>query len=157
MVRHSILARGGMAPAVLLAGLGALALAGCSSGVQVRGNLPDEEAVSKISEGVHSRADIESLLGSPSTISFFQDSKWYYIGQKTTEFAFFAPEVLERKILAVSFDETGKVSETKTYTIEDGQEIDPVDRVTPTEGRELSLMQQLFGNIGRFSTEQRER
>ncbi len=137
---------------VLLAGVLALALGACAQSVQVRGNLPDAEAISKISPGVHSRIDIESLLGSPSAVSTFEDSKWYYIGQKTTQFAFFEREVLERKVLVVSFDKAGLVAETTAYGLEDGKIIDPVGRVTPTEGRELSVLQQLFGNIGRFST-----
>ena len=35
--------------------------------------------------------------------------------------------------------------------MEDAQDVDPVDRETPTEGRDLTLLQQLFGNIGKFS------
>lgn len=107
--------------------------------------------MSKINPGVHSRIDIANLLGSPSTISSFQDSKWYYIGQKTTQFAFFEPEVLERAVIEVSFDDKGVVSETKTYSLADGQDIDPVDRVTPTEGKKVTFLQQLIGNLGRFA------
>ncbi len=107
--------------------------------------------VSKINPGVHTRIDIASLLGSPSTVSTFQDSKWYYIGQKTTQFAFFEPEILERKVLVISFDDAGYVADTRTYGIEDGKIIDPVERITPTEGRELSIIQQLLGNLGRFT------
>ncbi|MFQ5774349.1 MAG: outer membrane protein assembly factor BamE [Kiloniellaceae bacterium] len=136
---------------VLLGAILALGLGACEQSIQVRGNLPDPADLSKISPGVHSRVDVAKLLGSPSTVSTFQDSKWYYIGQKTTEFAFFRPEVLERKVVVVSFDEGGKVADTKTYTLADGQTIDPVDRVTPTEGREVTLLQQIFGNLGRFS------
>ena len=128
-----------------------LALGGCEQTVQVRGNIPLEEDLTKIDPGVHSRNDVARLLGSPSTISTFQDSKWYYIGQKTTEFAFFAPEVLERKVVVVSFDEDGTVAETQTLTLDDGHEVDPVDRKTPTEGKELTVLQQIFGNLGRFS------
>jgi outer membrane protein assembly factor BamE (lipoprotein component of BamABCDE complex) len=135
----------------LLAGVLALALGACEQSVQVRGNIPDAEVVTKINPGVHSRTDIASLLGSPSTVSTFQDSKWYYIGQKTTQFAFFEQEVLERKVLVVSFDDSGYVAETRTYGIEDGRVVDLVERETPTEGRELSLIQQLLGNLGRFS------
>ncbi len=119
--------------------------------MQVRGNIPEGEAISKINPGVHTRIDIASLLGSPSTVSTFEDSKWYYIGQKTTQFAFFEPEVLERKVLVVSFDDAGYVADTKTYGLEDGKIIDPVERITPTEGRELSIIQQLLGNLGRFT------
>jgi outer membrane protein assembly factor BamE (lipoprotein component of BamABCDE complex) len=136
---------------LILAALLPVALAACAQSINVRGNLPEAEDLSKINPGVHSREDVASLLGSPSTISTFQDNKWYYIGQKTTQFAFFAPEVLERKIVEISFDPAGMVAGSKIYTLEDGQEIDPVDRVTPTEGRELTILQQLLGNIGKFT------
>ncbi len=129
-----------------------IALAACEQSIDVRGNLPEPEDLSKLSPGVHSRGDVASLLGSPSTISTFQDDKWYYIGQKTTQFAFFAPEVLERKIIEISFDPAGVVANSKIYTLEDGQEVDPVDRITPTEGREITFFQQLIGNIGKFTT-----
>ncbi len=115
--------------------------------------MPDVEVVSKINPGVDSRIDIQSLLGSPSSVSTFQDSKWYYIGQKSTQFAFFEPEVLERTVLMVSFDAAGFVETTRTYALADGQPIDPVDRVTPTEGRELSFLQQLIGNLGKFPSQ----
>lgn len=136
---------------VLLAGVLALALGACAQSVQVRGNIPDSDVVSKINPGVHTRIDIASLLGSPSTVSTFQDSKWYYIGQKTTQFAFFEPEVIERKVLVISFDDAGYVADTRTYGLEDGKVIDPVERITPTEGREFSIIQQLLGNLGRFT------
>jgi outer membrane protein assembly factor BamE (lipoprotein component of BamABCDE complex) len=131
----------------------ALGLGACTKDIRVRGNIPDSEVVSRINPGIHSRIDVQSLLGSPSTVSTFQDSKWYYIGQKSTQFAFFEQEVLERSVLVVSFDAAGLVVTTESYALEDGQPIDPVDRITPTEGRDLSILQQLLGNIGKYSTE----
>jgi outer membrane protein assembly factor BamE (lipoprotein component of BamABCDE complex) len=139
--------------ASLLAGILALGLGACAQDIRVRGNIPNAEVVSKINPGIHSRLDIQSLLGSPSTVSTFQDSKWYYIGQKSTQFAFFQPEVLERSVLVVSFDEAGLVEATRTYALDDGQPVDPVDRVTPTEGREMSVLQQLLGNLGKFPSQ----
>ncbi len=139
--------------ASLLAGILALGLGACAKDIRIRGNIPDAEVVSKINPGVHSRVDIQSLLGSPSTVSTFLDSKWYYIGQKSTQFAFFEPEVLERTVLVVSFDAAGLVETTRTYDLADGQIIDPVDRITPTEGREITILQQLLGNIGKFPTQ----
>lgn len=135
---------------LLLAGLAVLALSGCESGVTVRGNMPDPDIASQIQPGVHTREDVSSLLGSPSTISTFEDRKWYYIGQKTSQFAFFKPEILERDVLVVSFDEDGRVAETRSYDLADARQIDPVDRITPTEGKDLTILQQLLGNIGRF-------
>jgi outer membrane protein assembly factor BamE (lipoprotein component of BamABCDE complex) len=139
--------------ASLLAAILALGLGACAQDIQVRGNIPDSEVISKINPGIHSRLDIQSLLGSPSTMSTFQDSKWYYIGQRSTQFAFFEPEVLERTVLVVSFDAAGLVATTRTYALEDGRPIDPVDRITPTEGRDMSVLQQLLGNIGKYPTQ----
>ena len=144
--------RVGLRPLILVGAL-AYGLGACEQSVQVRGNLPDPDVVSKITPGSQTRNDIARLLGSPSTVSTFEDSKWYYIGQKKIEFAFFEPEVLERKVIVVSFDEGGFVEETKTYTLGDGKTIDPVDRITPTEGRELTILQQIFGNLGRYTSE----
>lgn len=136
--------------AALALSLATVGLAACGGTVQVRGNIPEAEDVAVIEPGVHSRQDIVDLLGSPSTISTFQDSKWYYIGQKTQEFAFMKPEVIDRSVLVVTFNESGYVEQTASYTLADAQEIEPVERITPTEGRDLTLLQQLFGNLGRF-------
>ncbi len=129
----------------------ALLLAACSGDVQVHGNIPDPELVAEIEPGSYGRRDVAGLLGSPSTVSTFGDSSWYYVGERVSNFAFFKPKVLERNVLVVSFDEEGRVATTRIYTLADGREIDPVDRVTPTEGRDLSVVQQLLGNFGRFS------
>ena len=128
----------------------ALGLAACGGDVTVRGNMPDPEVIAEIQPGGDNREDVVDKLGSPSTVSTFLSRKWYYIGQKVEQFAFMSPTVLERSVLVVSFDETGTVDDTIMYTLEDGQIIDPVSRTTPTEGRELTVLQQLFGNLGRF-------
>jgi len=115
--------------------------------------MPEPETVAEIRPGAYGRDDVAQLLGSPSAVSTFEDARWYYIGQKTKQLAFLKPKVLERRILVVSFDDDGQVNNTRTFTLEDGRVIDPVSRETPTEGRELTFLQQLFGNIGRFPSE----
>ncbi|GAB5470956.1 MAG: outer membrane protein assembly factor BamE [Rhodospirillales bacterium] len=128
-----------------------LFLAACSQEIIVRGNLPDAEEVASIEPGATTRSEVAALLGSPSTVSSFRDRTWYYIGQKQTKFAFLDPDVLERSVLVVQFDDSGMVEDTKTFTLEDGQSIETVSRITPTEGREFTILEQLLGNIGRFN------
>ncbi len=115
--------------------------------------MPEPEAIAEIRTGTYGRDDVAQLLGSPSAVSTFEDARWYYIGQKTRQLAFLKPDILERRVLVVSFDGNGRVNDTRTFTLEDGRVIDPVSRETPTEGREQTLLQQLFGNIGRFPAE----
>ena len=133
------------------AGLTALALAGCELPVQVHGNLPDDDALARIEPGKQGRTDIVNLLGPPSVRSNFQDGTWYYVGQKQTQFAFFEPDIKERNVLVLTFDSQDRLTGKQLYNMADAREIDPVDRETPTEGRDLTIVQQLLRNVGRFN------
>lgn len=124
--------------------------AACDRKVAVRGNMPDPEVVVEVQPGYSNRNDVLEILGSPSTVSTFQDDTWFYIGYRTEQFAFLEPEVVDRSVLVVAYNDAGVVDDTRLYTVEDGEIIDPVSRETPTEGRELTILQQLFGNIGKF-------
>ncbi|MEO1613736.1 MAG: outer membrane protein assembly factor BamE, partial [Pseudomonadota bacterium] len=50
--------------------------------------------------------------------------------------------------------DAGRVTNVARYGIEDGQVIDLITRTTPTYGREITILQQLFGNIGRVGADQ---
>ena len=138
---------------MVTAGLLVSTLVACDKTIRVHGNMPDPEVIAEIQPGVDDRNGVVDKLGSPSAVSTFIDNKWYYIGQRSEQFAFLDPDILERSVLVVSFGEGGLVDDTLLYTLEDGQIVAPTDRITPTEGKELNLLQQLFGNIGRFPTE----
>jgi outer membrane protein assembly factor BamE (lipoprotein component of BamABCDE complex) len=137
---------------LLLAGLLASGLAACAPQVDTRGNLPDPETVLEVQPGVHDRDQVATILGSPSTVATFEDDTWYYISRRTEKIAFFEPEVVDQQVLVVKFGQDGLVADMAVYGMEDGQVIEPVERTTPTSGREMTILQQLFGNIGRFNT-----
>lgn len=137
---------------VLMLGAAAALLAACSPRIDTRGNLPDPETVLEVQPGVHDRNQVVNILGTPSTVATFEDDTWYYVSRRTEQVAFFKPEVVDQQVLVVKFDGDGLVSDMKVYGLEDGQVIEPVDRVTPTSGRDLTVLQQIFGNIGRFNT-----
>ena len=126
-------------------------LAGCSPVVNQRGNLVDDVRLAQIEVGQMNRVDVLNLLGTPTSRATFDDDTWYYIGQVTEKTAFFNPEVVERRILKLQFDSTGTLESLDELTLEDAQEIDVVDRETPTRGRELGAIEQLLGNLGRFN------
>ena len=129
----------------------AVLLSACAPNLVQRGNLPDPELLSRIQPGSQTRIQVANLLGSPSSIATFGDEVWYYISSQTQTIAFYAPEVLEQKVVAIAFDDDGRVKNVRTYGLEDAQEIEPVARITPTGGREITVLEQLIGNLGRFS------
>ena len=135
----------------------ALTATACSPRIDQRGNKPDEDQVVQINPGVDDKNRVAELIGTPSTISTFDDRTWYYISKRTETTAFFDPEVMDQEVLAINFDENGVVQNMRVYGQEDGRTIAYVDRTTPTEGNELTIMQQLLGNLGRFNPEGDER
>ena len=127
--------------------LGTVLLA-CAPRVATRGNTADEERLAQIELGRHGRVEVAEILGSPSSTAVFDTEVWYYISQRTETFAFFEPKVSERRVVIVAFDRQGKVSEIRTVGLEEGRQIEPVDRVTPTEGKKLGFFEQMLGNFG---------
>ncbi len=128
----------------------ALSLSACESRVHTRGNLLDPDRVADIRPGELNRDEVAEILGSPSSITPFGSDTWYYISQRTETFAFFAPKVMERQILAIYFDKKGNVIKVETVGLDRAQQIIPVARKTPTHGNKLTVLEQLVGNLGRF-------
>ena len=94
------------------------------------------------------RSTVLARLGSPSSTSLFDDNLWIYMSTTRENLAFYYPKVVAREIVAIQFDENDVVSDVLTYDMDAGKTIDYVSRVTPTRGRELGILEQLFGSIG---------
>lgn len=128
-----------------------LAVTGCSPVVATRGNLTDPERVAELQPGQSRRDDVVAVLGSPTSVGTFDQNTWYYIGQKTEKIAFFEPDVVERRVVIVKFDDAGTLREVKKLDESNAQEVEMVERTTPTAGREMTFLEQMMGNVGRFS------
>jgi outer membrane protein assembly factor BamE (lipoprotein component of BamABCDE complex) len=128
-----------------------LAAGACSPTIDNRGYVPDKEALERVKAGTQTRNDVADLLGTPSSVTPFSDNTWIYIQRKTSTLAFFDPKVLEQNVVVVDFDDAGIVHDVRRYTLEDGRLIDPVSRKTPAPGKELSFLEQLVGNVGKFN------
>ena len=139
--------------AAVLAGFGATA---CEEVIDVRGNMPHPDALSQIKLGFHKRTDVENMLGTPSAIATFKKETWYYIGGRVKSVSFFKPEVLDRKLVIVRFDKKGLVSKIESRKPPLDKKIQLVERETPTKGKELTFLQQLIGNLGRFGNPREE-
>ncbi len=127
--------------------------AACAPRQDYRGITIEQEKLDLIKVGETSEGQVNALLGSPSTISTFPDwgTVYYYISSETETVAFLAPELIDQQVLAIAFDKESRVKEIKRYGLKDGKQIAFVDRETPTRGKEMTVLEQLFGNLGRFN------
>ena len=124
--------------------LACVALAGCTPVINQRGYLEDLDAEAGVAVGADTKTTIEKKLGDPSVQAAFGAEAWYYVSSVEKQVGFFTARIETRHILAVYFDKDGKVTDMKHYGLEDGHVVAFESRVTPTRGRELTFLQQLF-------------
>ena len=132
-----------------------LALSACSaveSPHQLRGNHVDADLVKELVPGTSTRADATSLLGSPTAKGAFDDNTWIYISETTRTRVGRLPGVTAQEVTTLTFDQAGVLRDVKHLNQDDGLDVAVVSRATPSPGSEASFLQQLLGNVGKFST-----
>jgi outer membrane protein assembly factor BamE (lipoprotein component of BamABCDE complex) len=135
----------------LFTGAALLALAACAAVENQRGYVPDQQALQSIAVGTDNKISVSQKLGNPTVAGTFSNDIWYYVSSHDVQTAFFAPHSTERNIVAIEFA-NGQVASIKRYGLADGRVVDYASRETPTRGRDLSILQQIFnavpGNVG---------
>lgn len=128
--------------------------AGCSffeAKPQNRGNKVDPDSLAELVPGTSTRADATALLGSPTAKATFDDNTWIYINLTTRPRVGRTLGVLDQRVVVLSFNDQGVLQKVQKLDQDDSLPVDVVSRATPSPGSETSFMQQLFGNVGRFS------
>lgn len=136
--------------ASLLVAAAVAATAACAPIVGRHGFQPVDVTPAEIVAGTDTKATVLARLGSPSTVSTFEDDIWYYISQTTEKYTYNRAQVAAREVTMIRFAEEGdQVVEVTTLDLDDSQHIAMNERETPTRGRELTVLEQLLGNVGR--------
>lgn len=128
--------------------LGAAMIAGCTSIRDHQGYVLDETLVSAVQPGVDNRDSVLGTLGRPTFVGQFDQRDWYYVSRETRQLAFNSPRPRVNDVLHIRFDEAGNVQTVQRTGMELVANINPSNEETPTLGRERSLLEELFGNIG---------
>lgn len=130
------------------------ALPGCSYfsfPSQVRGNHVDPDALKELVIGTATRNDVTSLIGSPTAKAVFDDNTWLYISEVTQPRIGRIQGVNSQNVVVMTFDQGGVLRSIKQLDKADGADVSVIARATPSPGSESSFMQQLFGNVGKFT------
>lgn len=144
----------GLIVKVMAAGLVAATIAGCSPIYRNHGYAPTDSELEEVIVGVDTSATLSDVIGPPSASGVIRDDAWYYVASKWRTRGAFAPEVLDRQVVAVSFDKDGVISNIERFTLEDGRVIALNRRVTDDNIEGVTFIRQLLGNIGNFSADQ---
>ena len=120
----------------------------CSGRISNHGVLNIEKHITSIVTDKLEKAEIEALLGPPSTISAFEFNKWYYINNTMKHLAFYKPEIIKLTVYEIIFNKENQAIKINTYDQENLNEISFNLDVTKTRGNDKPLLQYILKGIG---------
>lgn len=135
----------------------ALPLAGCNTSDALsmkqefqQGYVIDEDALAATPVG-SSREQVLLSLGSPSITRDFGDGeRFYYISQiRQRSVGFGKRRIVDQRVVAVSFNDDGRVDNIANYGLKDGRVFDFISRTTPTGGRETTFIGGILAGVGK--------
>jgi outer membrane protein assembly factor BamE (lipoprotein component of BamABCDE complex) len=133
--------------AAVVLGVAAM-LPACSAIRESRGYIVDPLLADVVQPGIDNQRSVEGALGRPTFTSQFGEPTWYYVSSVTGQRPFSRPKIRQHSVLAVRFDEGGKVVKVERTGVDKVTYLDPDGDKTPTLGRERGFLEDLFGNIG---------
>ena len=131
--------------------LSTMILPSCAKQINVQGNSLNPQLISEIKENQISKEEVLELLGSPSTTSKLGGETWIYMNAKRETWAWTEPDIKARQVLVLRFDKSGFLVKKEEMSLEDGKNITPIERSTPTHGSEFGFFDQIIGNFRRFT------
>ena len=142
---------------LLAAALAATSLTGCglpdfmTFPPQVRGNRVDVDSLMELVPGTSTTKDVVALIGSPTARATFDDNTWIYIGEMTKPVIGGTNEVRSQEVVALRFDNAGVLRGIEQKSKKDSLPVSVVARTTPAPGSDATFLQQVLGNVGRFT------
>lgn len=125
-----------------------LLLAGCAATTLKHGHLLSDNDLQQVQPGMSQDA-VRGALGTPDTTSTVgSGNAFYYISSTEKEVAFFKPEEVDRRVVAVYFTQTGSVEKVANYGIKDGRVFDFNAKETPAYMRDRNILQRFFRGVG---------
>lgn len=133
------------------AGIALIGLSACSATYTNHGYVPTDVELENVLVGSDSRGTVEEVIGRPSSTGVLSDGAWYYMSSRVRYYTYNKPEIIERTILAISFDANDTVSNIERFGLEDGKVVQFSRRTTDSGVGGTTFFKQIIRNIGNFA------
>jgi len=119
----------------------------CTGRISNHGTLNIDKIINSVVERKLEKAEIEALLGPPSTTSAFEFNKWYYIKTTLIHKALKKPEIKEHIVYEIIFNKENQAIKINKYNKDDINEISYNKEFTETKGNKKSLLQLIVKDL----------
>ncbi len=137
-------------PALVVLMLGADLVSGCGAQIDRHGHVFIDVDLQQVQPGM-AKDQVQTVLGSPDTTSTIGGDAYYYISTTQKTVAFLKPREIDRQVVAVYFDRSANVQQVAHYGLKDGIVVNYYKGETPARGKDLGLLEQIFGNLANRS------
>ena len=107
-------------------------LVACSPTFSNHGYVPTDEDLALITVGVDTQETVAALIGRPSSAGILAASGYYYVASRRRNLGIRQNQIVDREVVAISFDEGGTVANVERFGLERGRVVplsSPRDRI----------------------------
>ena len=126
----------------------------CAASYRNHGYVPNEEDLANLVFGVDTRATVDDVVGAPSASGLLSEGDYYYVRSRVRELGLRRPEVVERQVLAISFNDDDTIANIERFSLADGMIVPLTRRVTDSSVVNNGFLRQLLGNFGNIDPSQ---
>ncbi|WP_052700893.1 outer membrane protein assembly factor BamE [Loktanella sp. S4079] len=121
----------------------------CTKIDKFHGYAPSNEELSEVVIGQTTKADVVNRFGPPVSEGALTTNAVYYAYSQFVHYGAFAPEEVDRQVVAIRFDANDRATNVARYTLQDGKVVALDRRVTDDGINDVSVIGQLLGALGR--------
>ncbi len=125
----------------------------CSPVFRNHGYVPTETDLALIEVGRDTRETVAEKVGRPSASGLLNDVGWFYVQSRWRDYGARPPQEIDRQVVSITYSDAGTVSNVERFGLEQGRVVPLSRRVTESNIKGISLIQQLLGSIGKIRTD----
>ena len=131
-----------------------ITVSSCVSRVDKMGYIFELSDHDILQEGITSKERVLKIMGSPTLISDFDSEVWIYYSEDVKNFLFFKPEVTERNVLVIKFNDAEIVKEMKRINFSDEvKKLNFVSNYTTVDSHKTGFFKSIFSNVGQIKAQ----
>jgi len=120
-------------------------LLSCTSNIKIHGYIPSKSDLEILEIGKDTKQSVSKKIGLPATAGL--EGAYYYVRSTFNAPGFKSAQLVDRKVVVVSFDQRSKLKNIETFNVDNGNFIRIDYRVTETGLDNKNMLQQIIGSI----------
>ena len=134
----------------LALGLTLIVAVACTSQYRNHGYIPSDDDLAEVVVGVDNRDSVSESIGTPTSGGILDESGYYYVRTRVRHFGARRPEMIERQLVAITFNSRGTVQNIERFSLQDGLVVPLSRRVTDNGIESNNFLQSLIQSLGNF-------